>query len=64
MAFPTLPETTLPETWAWDEHDMLITDDEALAAVAARRAEIIHNQIESFDAEALPWQTVESDCGA
>lgn len=43
---------TLPDTWAWDEHDMIVTE-------SARRAEIIHNQIESIDAEALPWDPEE-----
>ena len=57
MAFPTLPDT-----WAWDDHDMLLTD-EAEAAEAARRTQVIHNQIESFAPEALPWN-VEMDCSA
>lgn len=55
----------MPDTWAWDEFDMLITD-EAEAAEAARRTQIIHNQIESFIPEALPWvpsEPSEADCG-
>jgi hypothetical protein len=33
----------------------------------SRRAEVIHKQIESIDAEALPWdpaEPIEADCGA
>lgn len=46
---------TLPEPWAWDDYDMLITD-EGEAAEAARRAEIVHKQVESLPAETLPYE--------
>ncbi len=45
MALPT----NLPDTWGWDEHDMLVSEEDA------RRSQIIHEQIESLDPEALPW---------
>ena len=35
----------MPDPWAWDEFDMLITE-QAEATEAARRAEVIHDQIE------------------
>ena len=38
----------LPETWAWDEHDMLVTAEDE---VAARHAKIIVDQVESLDLE-------------
>lgn len=49
----------LPEPWAWDDYDMLITGDEAEALEAARRAEIIHKQVESLDPESLPYEPSE-----
>jgi hypothetical protein len=48
---------TFPDTWAWDDYDQLITDEWEIQAIrrAKRHAEIIQRQVESFDAEALPW---------
>lgn len=43
---------TIPDTWAWDDYDILIPEEDE---VAARHAQIIVEQVESFDAEALPW---------
>lgn len=37
----------MPDTWAWDEHDMLVTDDAAEQA-AARHAEVVKAQVDSF----------------
>ena len=42
---------TLPETWAWDDHDILLTGDEAAQLLAARRAEIRERQIAKLGME-------------
>lgn len=41
----------LPETWAWDEHDML--HDTAAEQAAARHAEVVKVQVDSFSDEYL-----------
>lgn len=41
----------LPETWAWDEHDMLY--DTATEQAAARHAEVVKRQVDSFADEYL-----------
>ena len=42
----------VPETWAWDEHDMFITDD-AVEQAATRHAEVVKAQVDSFGDEYL-----------
>lgn len=37
----------MPEPWAWDEHDLLVTDDKAEQA-AARHADVVKAQVDSF----------------
>ena len=50
----------LPEPWAWDDYDMLLTGEDAEEQIeAARRAEIIHKQVESLPAESLPYEPSE-----
>jgi hypothetical protein len=44
---------TFPDTWAWDDEDILITDEYEIQAV--KHARIIRRQVESFTPEALPW---------
>lgn len=39
-----------PDTWGWDEYDLLLTGEDARAA---ERDRIIARQLESFDQEAL-----------
>ena len=41
----------LPETWAWDDYDMLLVGDEAAQELAARRAVIKARQIEKLGQE-------------
>lgn len=41
----------LPETWAWDDQDILLTGDEAAQLLAARRAEIRERQIAKLGME-------------
>ena len=43
----------MPDTWAWDEHDMLVTDTAAEQA-AARHANVVKAQVDAF-AETDPY---------
>lgn len=55
MALPTLPET-----WSWDEFDMLDSGEDVIAArAAARRAEILARQIAKVN-ESLAAQSDKS----
>ncbi len=46
--------TSLPDGWVWDDYDMLVESD------AARKAEIIHDQIDTLAPEAFERDPVDA----
>lgn len=50
---------TLPETWAWDDFDMLTVEDERQAQAAAKGANLAARQRDKV-AEALAFYTCDS----
>jgi hypothetical protein len=41
----------LPDTWSWDDHDLL--HDTAAEQAAARHAEVVKKQVDSLDPDYL-----------